>query len=432
MPNSKASFYFCDLFAGIGGFALALEKYGGSPAVSVELDHVASSTYERNFGVAAQGDVVEVAKNPESLPAFSVLVGGFPCQPFSKSGAQRGVGEARGNLFDSIAAIVEAKKPLVVVLENVRNLAGPNHRPELDRIVETFRSMGYLVSSEPSELSPHKLPKENGGSPQSRPRIFITATYAPDLGAEYPADLTPAVLNSDFPDQDWNLVADLPLDSPATSPPGLSALETAWIDAWDSLIRELRANNVLAIPGFPLWTDYWVNTLPREVESYPAWKKSFVMKNYDFYMANSQLIEAWLLSTNLRSFPKTKRKFEWQAGDLSSPWDGLIQFRPSGIRVKPATHAPALVAMNQTSIFGPYRRRLTVREVARLQGFPEGYQFDHQPEAAAFKQLGNAVHVGVVAKVFESHCLRDAAILQRTSEGNAILQAIREVSSQNK
>ena len=92
---------------------------------------------------------------------------------------------------------------------------------------------------------------------------------------------------------------------------------------------------------------------------------------------------------------------EWQAGDsIKSLWDGIIQFRPSGIRVKKPTCFPALVAMVQIPIIGKYKRRLTVREAARLQSFPDSF-IPNQNDQQAYKQFGNAVNVNVIKTMAE-------------------------------
>ena len=90
-----------------------------------------------------------------------------------------------------------------------------------------------------------------------------------------------------------------------------------------------------------------------------------------------------------------------------------MHFRPSGIRAKKATYLPALVAITQTSIIGPEKRRLTTREAARLQGFPDSFKFDGQSPAATFKQLGNGVNIGVVWHVLKQLAERDAIILEK-------------------
>jgi DNA (cytosine-5)-methyltransferase 1 len=86
----------------------------------------------------------------------------------------------------------------------------------------------------------------------------------------------------------------------------------------------------------------------------------------------------------------------------------LLHFRPSGIRAKKPTYAPALVAMAQTPVFGPLSRRLTPREAARLQGFPDSFDFGDQPDAKSYKQMGNAIHIGAARYALCRHVARNA------------------------
>ena len=144
----------------------------------------------------------------------------------------------------------------------------------------------------------------------------------------------------------------------------------------------------------------------------PPWKADFLRKNSEFYRMHQEVIDDWLAAHNqLRSLPPSRRKLEWQAQDAPSLWDTVMHFRPSGIRAKLPTYVPALVAITQTSIVGPRRRRITPREAARLQGFPDDFDFGDQRDADTYRQLGNAVCVGAVQHVVREHVRQNAADL---------------------
>jgi DNA (cytosine-5)-methyltransferase 1 len=166
---------------------------------------------------------------------------------------------------------------------------------------------------------------------------------------------------------------------------------------------------MLKLPGFPLWSDLWGKKQIYEFDELaPEWKKNFEDKNLRFYKEHKSVIDNWLKQHSIiRESPPSKRKFEWQAQDLPSLWDGLIHFRPSGIRVKKANYVPALVAITQTTILGKYKRRITPREAARLQGLKDDFNFFNQSDSLSYKQLGNGVSVGAVYQVVKALARRD-------------------------
>ena len=146
------------------------------------------------------------------MPRADVLSGGFPCQPFSKSGKQLGMEETRGTLFWNIAQILkdEERRPSVVLLENVRNLAGPRHRETTFKtIVRTLRQLGYRTASDPAVYSPHLLPPALGGRPQVRERVFILAHYVGREIAEHESSfdepiVTPKTALGGWKKTDWD------------------------------------------------------------------------------------------------------------------------------------------------------------------------------------------------------------------------------------
>lgn len=425
------AFTFVDLFAGIGGFHAALSALGGECVYASEIDERAAAVYERNWGIDPRGDLTQDANdNVMRVPKCDVLTAGFPCQPFSKSGAQRGMEETRGTLYWNILRVIEEHHPKILLLENVRNLAGPRHLHEWQVIIETLRSEGYLVSDTPAVFSPHLLPPEMGGRPQVRERVFISATHIGAAAESLRPE--PPVANRSLGNWDphsWNLEKHLPLDdAEALAGCELSAAEVLWIDAWNEFVELMwEERGGRRLPGFPLWADAWVPVSSLRIPSgAPQWKVDFLRKNAEFYTAHRGVIDSWAnrwgIFTDL--FPASRRKLEWQAQDTPRLWDTVMHFRPSGIRAKRPTYVPALVAITQTSIIGPRRRRLSVREAARLQGLPEHFDFGDQPDAASYRQLGNSVSVGVVSFVLQQHVSRDIEFFKadRPDLSEAILQ----------
>ncbi len=394
------SFTFIDLFAGIGGFHNALDGLGGECVFASEIDAAAAQVYELNWGLKPAGDIIPMTESEVLVPNHDLLCAGFPCQPFSKSGHQRGMAETRGTLFWNICRVLEARRPPLVILENVRNLAGPRHRGTWDTIVRSLRDLGYWVPSEPTIISPHWLPPHLGGTPQVRERVFITAVQVgQDLAWGLPSE--PVVPRGPLPGWDpmcWDLERDLPLDDDQSIDRieryRLSPTENYWVDVWDDFLASVDADR---LPGFPIWADAFV-AVPAIPEGTPAWKAAFLRKNSAFYTAHRPAIDSWLRRHgNLEGLPPSRRKLEWQAQDTPrSLRNCVLHFRPSGIRAKKPTYVPALVAITQTSVLGSRGRRLTPREAARLQGLPERFTFGDQQEAESYKQLGNAVARGAV------------------------------------
>ncbi len=408
------TFKFVDLFAGIGGFHIALSDLGGECVFASEIDKDAQAIYRLNFEKHMKGpivgDIIPLTDKTVSklIPEHDVLVGGFPCQPFSKSGAQLGMDETRGTLFYNIAKILEKRRPKVIVLENVRNLTGPKHKHTWSLIVRVLRDLGYHVSDIPSIVSPHSLSPKHGGTPQIRDRVYIVGVYVGKQKAWKLAD-EPFVFNKEKLDNwkptDWNLEKhllqeDSEIEEPLLYKVSKERLEV--IEMWNNFLKTVGAAKGKRLPGFPLW-EFAMTTRPKLESDMPDWKIDFLKKNSAFYVENKQAIDAWRSThPQLKDMNNSFRKLEWQAQDLKSIWDGVVQFRPSGVRVKKADYLPALVAMNQTSIVGSKKRTITVREAARLQAFPEDFTFGDQNPAKSFKQLGNAVSVGTVKFVVTS------------------------------
>ena len=166
---------FIDLFCGIGGFRLALEALGTRCVFSCDKDRQARKTYQANFGEEPEGDITTIAA--DSIPDFNILCGGFPCQPFSIAGKQRGFKDTRGTLFFEIARIIKAKQPEVVFLENVPNLARHDNGNTLRVILDTLDGLGYNVHYQVLNVAYY-------GVPQIRKRIYFVC-FRKDLQVDF-------------------------------------------------------------------------------------------------------------------------------------------------------------------------------------------------------------------------------------------------------
>lgn len=171
-PPKKPDFKFIDLFAGIGGIRLAFQNCGGKCVFTSEWDSFAKKTYEANFGEVPFGDITRIHES--EIPDHDVLLGGFPCQPFSIAGVskknalgkQHGfLDKTQGTLFFDIARIIEHKKPKVFMLENVKNLVSHDKKKTFKIITETLTQLGYSIH--------YKVLDAKNYVPQHRERIII-------------------------------------------------------------------------------------------------------------------------------------------------------------------------------------------------------------------------------------------------------------------
>ena len=374
------TFTFVDLFAGIGGFHLALSSLGGKCVLASEIDPFAIESYKLNYGIDSANDVILI--ETKDIPDHDILCGGFPCQSFSKAGQQQGFADqTKGTLFFQIVRILKAKQPKFIILENVRNLVSHDHGNTWRVIKRSLTELGYVLSDSPIIMSPHQL-----GVPQLRERVYILGVHK-SLGINH--------LNFTIPHKEkseLDVFGAGIIDENADEKYNISSVEEKVLTCWDEFYKGINEKVI----GFPIWATEFKQTY--DTSELPKWKADFCRKNRELYANNKVFIDLWLEKwNNLDDFTPTQKKFEWQAGNsISSIWDGFIQFRPSGIRVKRPDSFPALVAMVQIPIIGKFKRRLTPREAARLQSFPDDFipnANDHQ----AYKQFGNAVNVNCVS-----------------------------------
>lgn len=377
-------FKFIDLFAGIGGFHQAMEQLGGECVFASEIDSYAIETYKKNYNIDSGINIRDIKE--EDIPKHDVLCAGFPCQTFSKAGKQLGFkDETKGTLFFEIERILKYHKTKYIILENVRNLVSHDNGNTWKTIYQHLKDIGYRLTPKPIIISPHQL-----GIPQLRERVVILGIYDPEH-KDYDLDIVMDNLKS----KDENNIYDILTNKRVEDKYYISEKEEYILTAWDEFYKGIKEKVI----GFPIWAEYFTKKSSSDM---PVWKIEFIRKNNELYNNNEEFINEWLKKyNNLKDFTPTQRKMEWQAGEsINSLWDGLIQFRPSGVRVKKPTCFPALVAMVQIPIVGKYKRKLTVREAARLQSFPEDF-IPNCNDQQAYKQFGNAVNVDVIRTAAE-------------------------------
>lgn len=200
---------FIDLFAGLGGFRLALESLGAKCVYSNEWDEPVQKVYYKNFGDMPEGDITQV--DEKTIPDHDILCAGFPCQAFSISGRQRGFEDSRGTLFFDVARIVKEKKPKIVFLENVKNFASHDNGHTLEVVQGTMEELGYTFYQK-------VLNAVDYGIPQKRERIYMVC-FRNDLGINsfsYPKPFKLEKHVEDFLLKDESLVESLYVDRPDT------------------------------------------------------------------------------------------------------------------------------------------------------------------------------------------------------------------------
>ena len=377
---------FIDLFAGIGGFHLALNHFNGKCVFASEIDEKAVEVYSINHNLIPAGDITKI--DEKKIPNFDIICGGFPCQPFSKGGFQNGFEDTRGTLFFNICKIIEHHKPKFIFLENVANLVSHDNGKTYKIICEKLKELGYILPKTPLILSPHLF-----DIPVLRPRIYIPGIRKDLTNEKYLNfdDLIEKKKSKNNYLSIYNIVDKDKKDKKYY----ISVYENKVLNMWEDFYKNID----IKIIGFPIWFEEFNKTY--DYSNYPIWKQKIIQKNRDLYLRNKDFIDSWIIkNSNLDWVKKTHKKFEWQAGkDYSSIYDCLIQFRPSGVRVKRPDKFSTLVAMNHPQIIGRYKRRLTPEETKRLQSIPENFKL-HKNDNIALKQLGNGVNVEVLKIIF--------------------------------
>lgn len=310
---------FIDLFAGIGGFHLALSAFGLQCVFACEWDKYAAETYTKNFQLKPHGDINNIQAG--DIPAHQIVCAGFPCQAFSIAGKQKGFTDTRGTLFFQVVRIIEWHQPPVIFLENVKNLVRHDQGKTFEIVIETLEYLGYQVFHQIFNAS-------DFGLPQNRQRIYIVAFH-----------------------------------------------------------QNINAQNFI----FPTPT-YQPVCLQDILENDPVHAK--IIQRDDINIYKNYLPEI-LASGEIKLLNKPI-----QIGKVNKGGQGERIYHPFGHAITLSANGGGIGAKTGLYLINGQVRKLSPRECARLQGFPDNFVLDTSPNQA-YKQLGNSVAINVLQNIFQ-------------------------------
>ena len=303
---------YIDLFAGIGGFRLALDSFGAKCVFTSEWNKYAQQVYEDNFGIKPLGDITKIKEF--DIPKHDLLCGGFPCQAFSVSGKQKGFDDTRGTLFFDIARILKHHKPKFAILENVKNIITHNNGETLSIILKTLNDLKYDVFYE-------LLRGSNYGVPQHRERVFFICFR-----------------------------------------------------------KDLRVNSFsLSKPNFNMRS---INDILEENVN----DKEIIINRDDIILEKKNINKDLL-----GNFPSKPLRI----GTINKGGQGERIYSTNGTGITLSAYGGGPANKTGAYLVNGKIRKLTLRECARMMGFPENFKICNN-KTQAYTQFGNAVIVNVV------------------------------------
>ncbi|MBS1519243.1 MAG: DNA cytosine methyltransferase [Bacteroidetes bacterium] len=324
-PPKDYLFTFIDLFAGIGGFRIALQNLGGKCVFTSEWDKEAQKTYRANFGEQPFGDITKDETKKFIPNNFDILCAGFPCQAFSIAGRKGGFNDTRGTLFFDVAEIIKRKKPKAFFLENVKGLRNHDKGKTLETILNVLRNdLNYFVPE------PEIINAKDFGVPQNRERIYIVGFRIDQNVSKftYPKAINKEVKFSDIKEK------------------GVVSTKYYLSNQYLTTLEKHRARHESKGNGFGF-----------EIIE-------------DDGIANAIVVGGMGKERNL--------VYDHRITDFN-----------------PVTHIKGEV--NREGI-----RKMTPREWARLQGFPDKFIINCVADASAYKQFGNSVAVPAIQATAEN------------------------------
>ena len=307
---------FVDLFAGLGGFHLALKSLGHTCVFACEIDDDLNQLYKKNFGLRPAKDIRLV--EADEIPENDILCAGFPCQPFSKAGSQEGFGCSKwGDLFGHVLRVLNHHTPQYFILENVPNLEKHDNGRTWQKIKAELEDAEYNVES--VRLSPHHF-----GIPQIRERLFI-------LGSR--SELPDSCLLRKPPESSPSIESIL--DQNPTEARGLSEQVQGCLAAWQEFLDRFPKD--LQLPSFPIWSAEFGATYPYEQTTPFAVRNTELQKYRGSHgrmlkgLSDHGMVQALpsYARTEQIEFPKWKIRFIQQNRDLyevHKSWLEIVNF----------------------------------------------------------------------------------------------------------
>lgn len=427
-----SKFRFIDLFAGTGGMRLAIEQALKELGVShecvfsSEIDKKACETYELNFGEVPSGDIKNYINK---IPVFDFLLAGFPCQAFSYAGKQQGFGDTRGTLFFEVEKILKNNKPKGFLLENVRGLTTHDKGRTFKTILHSLNGLGYKTAYFLCNSS-------NFNVPQNRVRIYIVGILGDDIR-------TNIVSNVGAPDshKHKNRTDQTDFFYIKGKPKTVSDILQTNVDSkyycsdkFAGMLAEATGNDFERLHGVRLIDTRGGNSLNSwdlGIKGRCTKEERFFMKSLisnrrkkvfgthqDGKMLTLEQIKTFYKNPNVEKIILSlmKKKYLKCVDGKYNPLLGNMSFEifkfldPESISIT-LTSSDA----NRLGVIQDGRpRRITPREAARLQGFPDSYIL-HPTDNATYKQMGNAVSVPVVKAILHDLLKNNSKALLKKS-----------------
>ena len=331
-------FSFIDLFAGIGGIRIPFQELGGKCVLTSEWDKFSQITYERNFGELPQGDITKISA--KSVPEHDVLLAGFPCQAFSNAGLRQGFSDTRGTMFFEIQRILAERRPKAFLLENVKQLRGHDKGKTLQTILQILR--GEAVPS---------IPLEVPMSPEARKSMSIKLNYQVEF----------KVLK-------------------ATEFGVPQSRERIYLVGFDKT----------AFPNLDL-SNFFENLEGRHDQT----------RLGDALETNDMVPEKYTISDRLYTgLIKRMERHRLQGNGFGHSIVSHDSRYCNTITSRYYKDGREIL-IDQTGL-GKNPRKLTPRECARIQGFPEWFDVSAVSDAQIYRQFGNSVSVPVIRSIAKS------------------------------